>query len=391
MIDPREWTQLTTLDRDDVLSVSLDIDPTKPEHQTPNPAYRIWLHRAVHDLVERVPEAGREEARRTAHRILSRVDETPPRGRGLALFAGPDLWREYPLPIPLPNRVRYGRPDLMGLLWASAEYSPYAILIVARDHARIAVAYLGGVAIVDDQVLHLDPSDWRFKSGRVRTAARLSGISAGRGTQRDAFDARIDAEHRKFWHEVAGSATRDLSERGIDRLILAGPDEATSAVRAALPAPLRNRIVGTIGLAATAPVEEITRRTLPLALADRHRHEGALVADVLAGGPAGDRGVAGRAATLEALMSGDVRVLVAARDVEGTVWECHACGYVAAVEAERCPMCNGTFQGAALAQVLPVFARRHGATLELIGPQESGRLAEGLGGVLRHPRLARPA
>jgi len=90
-------------------------------------------------------------------------------------------------------------------------------------------------------------------------------------------------------------------------------------------------------------------------------------------------------------MSGDVRVLVAARDVEGTVWECHACGYVAGVQAERCPMCGATFEGAALAQLLPVLARRHGATLELIGPQESGRLAEGLGGVLRHPRLARPA
>jgi hypothetical protein len=135
----------------------------------------------------------------------------------------------------------------MGLLWASAEYSPYAILIVARDHARIAVAYLGGVAIVDDQVLHLDPSDWRFKSGRVRTATRQAGVSAGRGTQRDAFDARIDAEHRKFWHEVAVSTTRDLSERGIDRLILAGPEEATSEVRAALPASLKSRIVARSG------------------------------------------------------------------------------------------------------------------------------------------------
>jgi hypothetical protein len=159
-------------------------------------------------------------------------------------------------------------------------------------------------------------------------------------------------------------------------------------VRSALPPSQKSQVVGTIGLAVTAGAEEIARRTLPLALADRHRREAALVENLLTGAVQGDTGVAGRAATLEALMSGDVRVVVAGRDVEGTVWECRTCGYVSATPAERCPTCGAAFEGVALAQALPVLARRHGAALELVGPPASEHLRDGVGGVLRRPRGA---
>src|SRR5690242_9650559 len=39
-------------ERRDVLSVALDLDPTKTEHQSPHPAYRTWLREAFQHVLE---------------------------------------------------------------------------------------------------------------------------------------------------------------------------------------------------------------------------------------------------------------------------------------------------------------------------------------------------
>src|SRR3972149_1427877 len=76
------------------------------------------------------------------------VERSRPRGKGLALFAAPGLWREYVLPVPLTNRAQYGRPDVVPVLWAVDEYEPCASLAVDREHARILIAYLGRTTTV---------------------------------------------------------------------------------------------------------------------------------------------------------------------------------------------------------------------------------------------------
>lgn len=106
-----------------------------------------------------------------AARIV-RLLRSRPRGRGVAVYAAPDMWRTYILPVPLQNRARYGRPDIMPLLWAIDEYEPYAILVVDREHARVAVTYLGRSAIVDKEELWLNRRSWRFASGRPPTFTR---------------------------------------------------------------------------------------------------------------------------------------------------------------------------------------------------------------------------
>src|SRR3972149_641862 len=42
-----DLADLIEAERADVLSVSLDVDPSRPEHQGQNPAYRIWLRNAL--------------------------------------------------------------------------------------------------------------------------------------------------------------------------------------------------------------------------------------------------------------------------------------------------------------------------------------------------------
>ena len=151
-----DLADLIEAERADVLSVSLDVDPSRPEHQGQNPAYRIWLRNALRQTLEAIPKEARRGADELAQRIIRHVETNRPRGRGLAIFAAPGLWREYVLPVPLTNRAQYGRPDVVPVLWAVDEYEPYAILAVDREHARILIAYLGRTTTVDEETLELD-------------------------------------------------------------------------------------------------------------------------------------------------------------------------------------------------------------------------------------------
>src|SRR3990172_3646894 len=116
-----DLADLIEAERADVLSLSLDVHPPTPRGRRG----------------EATPKGPRRGADELAQRITRQVETTRPRGRGLAIFAAPGLWREYVLPVPLTNRAQDGRPDVVPVLWAVDGYEPYALLAVDREHARI--------------------------------------------------------------------------------------------------------------------------------------------------------------------------------------------------------------------------------------------------------------
>src|SRR3990170_3336987 len=236
-----DLADLIEAERADVLSVSLDVDPSRPEHQGQNPAYRIWLRNALRQTLEAIPKEARRGADELAQRIIRHVETNRPRGRGLAIFAAPGLWREYVLPVPLTNRAQYGRPDVVPVLWAVDEYEPYAILAVDREHARILIAYLGRTTTVDEETLELDTSDWRFKAGRQPSFTGRGGMGAGGGGQRESFDSG------------------------------GGGDGGPNVVRPLLPEPPRQKVVGLVPLPARADRTEIQHPPLTVALAEERR------------------------------------------------------------------------------------------------------------------------
>jgi hypothetical protein len=375
-------------DRRDVLSVALDLDSTKPKHQSPHLAYRTWLREAFQHMLETVSRPARAEIRKTARRMLARVQNGPAGGRGLIMLAGPELWREFVLPDPLPNRVQYGRPDLLPLLRATRMYKPWATVLVDRTHAKIAVTSLEKTIVVHEESLTLDTGHWRFRAGRPRTATKASGVAASRGVERNSFTARVDDHVYRFWQSVARAASRTLADLSIDRVIIAGPERATNAVRESLPETARAMVVGIVTLPPHPTIADVREHTLPLILAHAHRRESHLLADVIDRAAAAAGGVLGRSATLDAMLRGEVMTLVAERDLDGSVWECTSCAYVAVADRNACPSCGAQMRETSLRQVVPFLAHHHGATLEVVGPTVRPSLPEGLGGLLRYtPRL----
>jgi peptide chain release factor subunit 1 len=380
-----ELAALIDSDRRDVLSVALDVDPAKPEHQSEPPAWRIWLRNELRALLDRLPAAERKTAEDAAARVLPFLEHERPAGKGLAIFAAADLWQVSVLPVPLRSRVRYGRPDLLPLLWAAEEYRPYAVLTVSKEHVRLLVAYLGGTAVAQAETLELDTSEWRFKTGRPPSFTRRTGTGAARGTQRDTFEARVDEHRRRLWQGAAEAAGRWLQETGIERLIIAGADEAASAVRSLLPQSAQARVVAVVPVRSDLDSAAIHRATIPVILRAERAREQALVDDILArAGTAGT--VVGVGPALEAVARENVLTLAADRDVEAEVAACTRCGHVTAAPAGTCPACGGPVERTALSQLLPLLARRSGARLEMVGGEAAARLRAhgGLGAVLRY-------
>ncbi|MDR7594824.1 MAG: hypothetical protein QN180_06290, partial [Armatimonadota bacterium] len=64
---------LLALDRQQVLSLHLDTDPTRPENQRSEPAYRIWARQALQSLAEGLPKEGRRRVLEFADRVEARL------------------------------------------------------------------------------------------------------------------------------------------------------------------------------------------------------------------------------------------------------------------------------------------------------------------------------
>jgi hypothetical protein len=387
VVDADRLHELVKANRDDVFSLSLNTDPNLAEQQRPNPAYRVWTHDAVRRLLRRMSPEARTRAEPAAERLLAHVDGMQRNGRGTAVFAGPGLWETYTLPFPLPNDLSYGRPNAVPVLWAIHEYAPYAVVIVFHDQARLLVAYLGQTAVVDEISLDLDTEQWGFKYGRTATSSRRGGVGVGRGAQPDAYQARVLAQYRRFWHAVAAAAARMLAARRIDRIIMAGNKEAIAVVSAALPRPLQGAVVGTVAAAPYATLAAIQARALPVALAHRHGRGRRLVRSIAEERRPGGIGLDGAAATLEALAAGKLRIVVAGRDMRATAWICTSCGTPGAGTA-KCAACGGMMRRLTLPWELPVLASRYGAALEIVGADAAAPLSDGIGGLLRYPPAA---
>lgn len=384
MIDRGELKALAGSDRQDVLSVSLNVDPTKPDHQRANPAYRIQLRKALTDILERVPRERQAEVHALIDRVLARIDNHG-HGRGLAIFAAPDLWREYSLRFPLPNRVHYGRPDLYPLLWALDEYKRYGILVVDRERARLLVAFLGRAEVVDEEVLTLNTESWRMTAGRPPTFSRRVGVGVGRGAQRDTFDARVDEQERRFWRHVVAKARHTLQGLGVTRLIIVGPPEAAAAANTLLGDSSAVRVVGVVPAPPRASTAQLRDLTLQAALAAERRREHRLVTDLLEG--TGTRGsVVGLSATLAALIAGRAQLVVVDAGHDADVWQCQQCGLIVSDERPVCPNCGSGMTRTPLLYALPMLAYGRGATLETISGEAADLLKPhgGIGASLRY-------
>lgn len=381
LLQAADVDRLLDLDCGRVLSLHLNTDPTQPENQRTEPAYRIWARQALQALAEARPKDERRRLIELAQQVEERLRTERPRGRGLSVYAADGVWEEFAWPVPVDNRARYGLVDVWPVLWLREAYVPYAVLLVHRDHARLLLTHLGEAAVLEDEEFHLDTQDWRFTAGKPPSFAKGMGMSSSRGAQRDVYEARVEDHVRRFWSGVAGAAARALDELGVQRLILGGPQEATAAVAELLPEPARRSVVGTVSVPPLEDWPHVRGRVLEVAREDHRRRQAQLVEALLGNqGPAGS--VLDLESTLQALARRQVLTVAADRDLQARVWACTTCEFATTRPADRCPTCGQATEEADATQVLPRLTRSNRAELVLLA-DGTLRPHGGVGALLR--------
>lgn len=277
--------------------------------------YRIKLKNRVRVALERAEVLGYSHAEReTVKEALQRVEaffDVPGHlsgARGVAVFAGPKLFRAVLLPQVLRSRILVDRTPVVSELVAITEAGTRVLVVIAdRTSGRLFDVALTGVTEIEGVVPPRTPSrPGKFHPDRDSAP----GIGEFR------FHTRIREERQRHLEFVATAAARAFRRQSYDAIVIGGAGVDADALLPFLDTPLRDRVIGSLKLAPKmATPAEI--RELAFSLLSQAAEEAAAdaVAEVVALRETG-WATDGIEATLQALAIGQVRVLVVDRDAE---------------------------------------------------------------------------
>jgi peptide chain release factor subunit 1 len=358
-----------------VLTVYLDLDP---ERQVQRSA-RVALQDLLKAARERLEEPDRTELAREAAVVQPWMENEEPRGKGLALFscASKGLWQAHFLSVPLKDHVAFEpRPDVVPLLQLFDEYQRFAVAVVDKRNARLFTVFLG----------------------EIEESEAFSDFVPGTHDQGGFSQARLQRHHEAHvqFHlkKVADGLAARWRRRRFDRLILAGPQEATTGLRRLLSRPLARLVAAVIPAEAGATEAEVLERVLEVGEQVEREVEERLLQELVEAEGFG-RATRGIEPTLEALELGAVQTLFVAGGSHVAGSECPICGRLQTGEPANCPAC-----GTAMQEVHDIFhaaqvrARDQAGSVEVVhgrAAQQLGELGSGMAALLRYPwPLAQP-
>jgi len=365
-----------------VLSLYLDVDPSRPENA--RKAYALRARAAMERL-----GLPKHYARRLVAMI--RQDHGMPDARTLVVFAGdePDAFFEsYAIRpgIPLVEAgdgvvARWGEPYVAPLLLTVQEHRRYLALLLSTDRVRMFELYLDEVLELDAAVQPLDGSDWRPMREH---STGMPGVPARGGSGKDLFDKRVADWRRRFHRDAVRQLERTLEALGADtRLIFMGQTSEVNAFEAALPPALQASVVERMPAPANAdaPASELAG-LFSEAIERVEAVEEAQLLDRIQ-----EEGVWGFGHTLEAVDEGRVYMLAVPWRMRSTVYHCLSGHRVTASRGEGERLCPGeVLSEVPLADVLPSLIARHGMRLAVMHGDNEARLLEtfdGLAGLTR--------
>ena len=371
LLDEREVERLVGLDTRGarVLSVYLDLTPERQVRRR----FRVVFDDLVREAAAGLDDDARRGLELEAERVRGFLDGELPAGRGVAIFSSRPigLWSVHWLPLPPADTVRYEpSPYVRPLVREIDETDDYLIAIVDREKARL-------VAV---------------RHGRIEDERVVESVVPGRhdqgGWSQANYQRHIDEHARAHLRDVAAHLDELARRRPADRLILAGPEEATTELRRLLPRPLAERVVATVPAETFQTTHDILARVETIErTVERETEERAVEQAIEAAHAAGD-GTCGRRATLEAVWMAAVRRLLVAEGLELPGAVCPQCGWLEPARGSPCPRCGAPMDEVAdlveLAVERVVDAR--GEVDFVAGPARE-RLIDECGGLAAHLRF----
>jgi peptide chain release factor subunit 1 len=327
MLSQHDLQQLASYQGSDVLSLYINVDPTR---QT-NDEYRL----ALRHLLKSVNGTALPE---DVTQIETYFDhEYDWSGRSVALFSAQksDFWRAYPLALPLANYIHIGhKPYIAPLMAVWDTYGSYGVALIDRLGVKLMVYQMGELMEVEGTMGEEVRS---VKTGRGSSMVGHRGGSEGHTARRVAEVIRRNVK------ESAAMAASVFAASQCKQILIGGADEVANEFMAALPAPWPDRVAGTFAAAIDTPEDQLREITLSILAENARRREHELADKVITAAAKGANGVARLDDTLSAARDGRIQMLLVAEGYEAPGYRCNQCGYVTTQELQPCPFCGGTF------------------------------------------------
>ena len=235
--------------------------------------------------------------------------------RGIAVFAcrSHGLFEVVQLPMAVRDRLVVNHAPAVGQLESVLQdHEPIAVLLADKQRARLVVFELG---------------ELRDHSELVEAMTSGDPGHADRGDLSHALEA---ATHTHLRH-AADVAWRVYQDRPFSHLVVGGPDAIARDLESLLHPYLQERLAPRIGVPPTASLAEIREAALAVEHDIDRKREAMLVDRLRAAVASGRRGVAGLAATLQALNERRVERLLVSDGYVEEGWRCPTSGALAAV------------------------------------------------------------
>jgi len=258
-------------------------------------------------------------------------------------------------------------------------------VLADRSGARFFHYWMGELAEDHEARLNIDSTEWRRKD---LMPPSQPGVEAIRGSHRDSFEQRVDAQYVRFFSKEAEHIRAWADSRSLNPVLLAGPPKLLELAWEELPKGMRERTVLIKEDIEHLPLAELQARVESEVQRWELDYEQALVRRLL-DSAGGTHAVLGLDTTLTHLQQGMVRGIVYARGFDEQVIQCMNCGWTDRQTSPACPICSGTRRVTALRAILPQLARRFKAPLEIVAEDAGQKLrhAGGIGAWLHGSRI----
>lgn len=316
-----------------VLSVYLDIDQRKASHL--NRGFEAELENMLHSIQTQLDEKQLQSFSADAARVRQYISNVEAQARGVIVFsdASENFFWPREINAAVRNRARWSEtPYLVPLLDIIDEYERYGVVLVDKAHARLFTVFIGEIQEHYDA---LAPASVR----RIRTAGTDHILSQPR------FQSKADTH--VHWHlkHVAETLDKLVDHYGFDRLLIAGPVEATAGLHPLLSKRVRTRVVERLSLPVKASEHEILQETLRVEHHIERRAEKQVVEELIAAD--GHQPVTlGLEPTVTALCEERIWRLIYADDLDPRGGQCSNCGMLFAKTEGPCDYCGAAIKPA---------------------------------------------
>lgn len=233
-------------------------------------------------------------------------DDLDPSVHGVVIVANSskNIFEAFVLAIPVETHFSVDpTPNLLPLTRVVEDFPRYAVLIADQHDAILSI--INRASRVHSVSLEGNDYPREQKQG---------------GWSQLRFQTRAEVRRQSFARAVADETRRALRENKIDLFIVAAGEVMMSALNNEFHSEVKERLIGETSLDIRSSESDIIKATMPIVeQAEREREIKAVMALMDAVG-AGNKGVIGPEATLEALSNGQVLTLIMSSDFHHDGW-----------------------------------------------------------------------